>query len=127
MEKRLRAIESSCARALVIVSCFAALAIGSEVADAAEYNQRPFLGAGQNAKVQRAISGGRSVVGQQNGAGNNVINPNKTVVNTDCGKLSVGGVKTTGKPGERLPRENITVVKEVINAPTNCGVRSRTR
>lgn len=127
MKKSSNAIESGLVRTLVIAGCFAALAVGSEAADAAEYNQRPFLGAGQNAKVQRAISGGRSTIGQQNGAGNNVINPNKTVVNTDCGKLSVGGVKTTGKPGERLPRENITVVKEVINAPTNCGARSRAR
>jgi len=127
MKKSLSAIESRLARALVIASCFAALAVGSQVAEAAEYNQRPFLGSGQNAKVQRAISGGRSTVGQQKGVGGNVINPNKTVVNTDCGKLSVGGVKTTGKPGERLPRENITVVKEVINAPTNCGAKSRAR
>lgn len=127
MMKTSHAIGRNIARIVVLAGGIAAFVATDLTASAAEYNQRPFLGSGQNAKVQRAISGGRSIVGQQKGAGGNVINPNKTVVNTDCGKLSVGGVKTTGKPGERLPRENITVVKEVINAPTNCGAKSRAR
>ena len=127
MTKTFCSLERNIARIVMLACGVVAFIVTDQTVSAAEYNQRPFLGAGQNAKVQRAISGSRSTIGQQNGAGNNVINPNKTVVNTDCGKLSVGGVKTTGKPGERLPRENITVVKEVINAPTNCGAKSRAR
>lgn len=97
--------------------------------DAKEYNQRPFLSPEHNSKVQRAITHGRTEKFRQEdaveGEVGKVLNPNKTITNTGCGKLKIGGVTTTGKRGERVPRENITVVRNVINAPINCNVRSR--
>ena len=96
---------------------------------AKEYNQRPFLAPEHNSRVQRAITHGRTEKFRQKDAAeeevDKVLNPNKTITNTGCGKLKVGGVTTSGKRGERVPRENITVVRNVINAPINCNVRSR--
>lgn len=98
-------------------------------AAAKEYNQRPFLAPDYNSRVQRAVTHGRTEKHRQQdsaeGEVGNVVNPNATVTNTGCGKLKVGGVTTTGKRGERAPRENITVVGKVINAPVNCNVRTR--
>jgi hypothetical protein len=106
--------------------------IGSSVtspASAKEYNKRPFLAPDYNSRVQRAVTHGRTEKFRQQDAVEdevgNVLNPNKIVTNTGCGKLKVGGVTTSGKRGERVPRENITVVGEVINAPVNCNVRTR--
>jgi hypothetical protein len=101
---------------------------GAEQALAAgkEYNQRPFLAPGESAKVQRVISRGRSMQGNQAGVdGEAAINPNQSIVNTGCGKLSVGNVQTSDRPGARAPRENIVVAREIINAPINCGTRGR--
>lgn len=96
---------------------------------AKEYNKRPFLAPEHNSRVQRAVTHGRTEKFRQQeaveGQVGNVLNPNKVITNTGCGKLKVGGVQTTGKRGERVPRENITVVGEVINAPVNCNVRTR--
>jgi hypothetical protein len=110
----------------------APLAIGSVAttpASAKEYNKRPFLAPDYNSRVQRAVTHGRTEKFRQKDAVEeevgNVLNPNKIVTNTGCGKLKVGGVTTSGKRGERVPRENITVVGEVINAPVNCNVRTR--
>ncbi len=98
-------------------------------AAAKEYNKRPFLAPDYNSRVQRAITHGRTEKFRQQEAVEdevgNVLNPNKIVTHTGCGKLKVGGVTTSGKRGERVPRENITVVGEVINAPVNCNVRTR--
>jgi hypothetical protein len=93
---------------------------------AKEYNQRPFLAPGESAKVQRVISQGRAAQGHQFGlGGDSVGGPNASIVNTDCGKLSVGNVETSGRAGQRPPRENIVIAREIINAPINCGTRSR--
>lgn len=96
---------------------------------AKEYNKRPFLAPDYNSRVQRAVTHGRTEKFRQKdaveGEVGNVLNPNKIITHTGCGKLKVGGVQTTGKRGERVPRENITVVGEVINAPVNCNVRTR--
>jgi hypothetical protein len=102
------------------------VAVGLDVAAAKEYNQRPFLAPGESAKVQRVISSGRAMQGNQAGVdGGQAINPNQSIVNTGCGKLSVGNVETSNRPGQRMPRENIVVAREIINAPINCGTRGR--
>lgn len=91
-----------------------------------EYNQRLTLDPGQQAKVQRVIVNGRTLPARQEREVSDEVDgkfPNGTVVNTGCGKLSIGNVETTGRPGERLPRENIVVVRDVINVPGNCGTR----
>lgn len=107
------------------------IAMASEV-DAKEYNERPFVEPRFNSKIQRVISNGRTQQFRtQDDAETqvkdniNTLNPNSRITNTGCGKLKVGGVTTTGRRGERAPRENITVVGDVINAPVNCGVRRR--
>jgi len=95
---------------------------------AKEYNQRPFLAPSESSKVQRVISSGRAMQGHQFGLGEGeegTSNPNASIVNTDCGKLSVGNVETTGRAGQRPPRENIVIAREIINAPINCGTRGR--
>lgn len=104
------------------------LALGGAAIPAAakEYNQRPFLAPGESAKVQRVISSGRAAQGHQFGLGEEAPkNPNASIVNTDCGKLAVGNVETTGRAGQRPPRENIVIAREIINAPINCGTRGR--
>jgi len=103
---------------------FALVAV-AETPRAEEYNQRPFLAPQQMSKIQRVISHGRTEQARQEEALGN--NPNQSIVNTGCGELSFGNVQTTGRPGERAPRENIVIAREVINAPINCGTRSRTR
>jgi hypothetical protein len=99
---------------------------GSALAAGKEYNQRPFLAPGESAKVQRVISGGRAMQGNQAGVDveGGANNPNRSIVNTGCGKLSVGNVETSGRRGAR-PQENIVVAREIINAPINCGTRGR--
>ncbi len=98
---------------------------GTAHAASKEYNQRPFLAPGESAKVQRVISSGRAMQGNQAGvdagSGNN---PNQSIVNTGCGELSVGNVQTSGRRGERV-QDNIVVAREIINAPINCGTRGR--
>ena len=101
------------------------LTLTAQVARAEEYNQRPFLGPGEMSKVQRVISHGRAERFRQEGTGDAIGGPNASIVNTGCGKLSVGNVETTGRPGERLPKENIVIAREIINAPINCGTRGR--
>jgi hypothetical protein len=103
--------------------------VGTAPAEAKEYNKRPFLAPDYNSRVQRAVTHGRTEKFRQKDAAeeqvNKALNPNAIVTNTGCGKLKVGGVTTSGKRGERVPRENITVVGQVINAPVNCNVRDR--
>ncbi|MCB1885211.1 MAG: hypothetical protein KDG89_14635 [Geminicoccaceae bacterium] len=107
----------------------AALAAGDVAAK--EYNQRTTLDPGKMAKIQRVVTHGRTEGARQEegtkGIAGQANNPNSTIVNTGCGDLSFGNVKTTGRPGERTPRENIVVAREVINAPINCGTRGRQR
>lgn len=110
---------------LVALGLFSAGA-DSAHAGGTEYNQRPFLAPGESAKVQRVISGGRAMQGNQAGvdAESGATNPNKSIVNTGCGELSVGNVQTSGRRGERV-QDNIVVAREIINAPINCGTRGR--
>jgi hypothetical protein len=127
-----------CSGQRFLQAAFLALAFGlaapaivgpSTPAAAKEYNKRPFLAPDYNSRVQRAVTHGRTEKFRQQDAVEeevgNVLNPNKIITNTGCGKLKVGGVTTSGQRGERVPRENITVVGEVINAPVNCNVRTR--
>ena len=109
--------------ALKIVALGLGLAILSEAPRAEDYNQRPFLAPGQMSKIQRVISHGRTEQTRQESSLSN--NPNQSVVNTGCGELSVGNVRTTGRAGERAPRDNIVIAREIINAPINCGTRGR--
>ena len=97
----------------------------SGTAAAKEYNRREDISPEVQSKLQRTLakSRGRSVEsGEDGGRGAGVRGD---IVNTGCGKLSVGNVETTGRPGERLPRENIVIAREIINAPINCGTRGR--
>ncbi len=114
----------------VLTSLALGLALGLlahvETPRAEDYNQRPFLAPGQMSKVQRVVAGGRAMQGNQAGVdGDSLISPNQSIVNTGCGELSVGNVRTTGRAGERAPRENLVVAREIINAPINCGTRGR--
>lgn len=116
---------------LLALPMLVALGLSSVGADSAhagnkEYNQRPFLAPGESAKVQRVISSGRAMQGNQAGvdAGGGSNNPNQSIVNTGCGELSVGNVRTSGRRGERV-QDNIVVAREIINAPINCGTRGR--
>ena len=116
---------------LLALPTLLALGLLSASADSAhaagkEYNQRPFLAPGESAKVQRVISSGRAMQGNQAGvdSGSGANNPNRSIVNTGCGKLSVGNVETSGRRGAR-PQDNIVVAREIINAPINCGTRGR--
>jgi hypothetical protein len=103
-----------------------ALVASGEPPRAEDYNQRPFLAPGQMSKVQRVVAGGRAMQGNQAGVdGDSLISPNQSIVNTGCGELSVGNVRTTGRAGERAPRDNVVVAREIINAPINCGTRGR--
>ena len=111
---------------LVVAGLVTVVGSTSSPAAAKEYNQRPFLAPGESAKVQRVISSGRAAQGHQFGlGGEGSSSPNASIVNTDCGKLSVGNVETTGRAGQRPPRENIVIAREIINAPINCGTRGR--
>ncbi len=113
-------------RMLTAAALMAAVLAANGPTRAEEYNQRPFLGPGEMSKVQRVISHGRAERFRQEGVADSVgTGPNASIVNTGCGKLSVGNVETTGRPGERLPRENIVIAREIINAPINCGTRGR--
>lgn len=116
---------------LLVVPLLVALSLLGASADSAhaagkEYNQRPFLAPGESAKVQRVISSGRAMQGSQAGvdAESGANNPNRSIVNTGCGELSVGNVQTSGRRGERV-QDNIVVAREIINAPINCGTRGR--
>ncbi len=113
-------------RLLTITTLALTLLATAQGVRADEYNQRPFLAPGEMSKVQRVISHGRAERFRQEGAADSVGGgPNASIVNTGCGQLSVGNVETTGRPGERLPKENIVVAREIINAPINCGTRGR--
>jgi hypothetical protein len=109
-------------KVITIMALGLGVALLSEAPRAEDYNQRPFLAPQQMSKIQRVISHGRTAqTRQESGLGN----PNQSVVNTGCGELSVGNVETTGRPGERAPKENIVIAREIINAPINCGTRGR--
>jgi hypothetical protein len=109
-------------KVITIVALGLGVALLSEAPRAEDYNQRPFLAPQQMSKIQRVISHGRT---EQTRQESGLSNPNQSVVNTGCGELSVGNVRTTGRAGERAPKENIVIAREIINAPINCGTRGR--
>jgi hypothetical protein len=88
---------------------------------AKEPNQRPFLAPEYQVKVQRTIARGRRM---QTGGGEEeeggAIRPGQDVVQTGCGALQLGNVSGSPRPGQRAPRENIVVARDVINAPLGC-------
>jgi hypothetical protein len=87
---------------------------------AKEPNQRPFLAPEYQVKVQRTIARGRRM---QTGGGEEeggAVRPGQDVVQTGCGALQLGNVSGSPRPGQRAPRENIVVARDVINAPLGC-------
>ncbi len=85
-------------------------------AHAAEYNKRPFLDSGKQAKVKRAVANGMLVTAQGEATASRFSN----ITNTNCGKLEVGNVKDTS---HGVPRDVIVVTGDVINVAQNCGVK----
>ena len=97
------------------------LGIGAGAALAKEPNQRPFLAPEYQVKVQRTIARGRRM--QTGGGGEEdggAVRPGQDVVQTGCGALQLGNVSGSPRPGQRAPRENIVVARDVINAPLGC-------
>jgi hypothetical protein len=96
---------------------FLLLAIGlvATQAQAAEYNKRPFLDSGKQAKVERAIANGMLVTAQGQATASRFSN----ITNTNCGKLEVGNVKDTS---HGVPKDVIVVTGDVINVAQNCGL-----
>ena len=99
------------------------LGIGAGAALAKEPNQRPFLAPEYQVKVQRTIARGRRMQtggggGDEEGGG--AVRPGQDVVQTGCGALQLGNVSGSPRPGQRAPRENIVVARDVINAPLGC-------
>jgi hypothetical protein len=95
--------------------------LGGGAALAKEPNQRPFLAPEHQVKVQRTIARGRRM--QTGGGGEEdggVVRPGQDVVQTGCGALQLGNVSGSPRPGQRAPRENIVVARDVINAPLGC-------
>ena len=84
-------------------------------AHAAEYNKRPFLESGKQAKVERAIANGMLVTAQGEATASRFSN----ITNTSCGKLEVGNVKNTSRG---VPKDVIVVTGDVINVAQNCGL-----
>jgi hypothetical protein len=115
-----------CRLAVAIVLGVSTVANDASAAGGKEYNQRSSLDPAQWAKVQRVIVSGRTAGARQEqtiSETGDEATADGDIVNTGCGKLSFGNVEATGRPGQRLPRENIVVVRDVINAPINCGAR----
>jgi hypothetical protein len=93
-----------------------AAALVTTQAHAVEYNKRPFLDSGKQAKVESAIAKGMLVSAQRQATASRFSN----ITNTSCGKLEVGNVKDTSRG---VPRDVIVVTGDVINVAQNCGVK----
>lgn len=86
------------------------LMIGSlNHASAKEFNQRPHLDPGSQAKVNSVIANGH----RMRGVGANNFG---RITNQGCGGLSIGDVGES----TRAPRELIIVARDIININTNC-------
>jgi hypothetical protein len=78
---------------------------------AKEYNKRPHLDPGSQAKVNAVIASG--IKDRPFG-----VDPSGgDITNTGCGGLQVGPTETSGRP----PREVIIVAKDIINVTKNCS------
>ena len=93
---------------------FTAIALGLMAgslngASAKEFNQRPHLDPGSQAKVNSVIAGGwrKRSAGPKNFG---------RITNEGCGGLTVGDSSDSKRP----PREVIIVVREIINISKNC-------
>ena len=86
------------------------LMIGStNVVSAKEFNQRPHLDPGSQAKVSSVLAQGFRMRGT---ARKNF----GRITNHGCGGLNVGVVSDSTRP----PREIIIVARDIINVNTNC-------
>jgi len=96
-------------------AAFLVLSTGLTLASAAgvsakEYNKRPHLDPGSQAKVSSVIASG--LKDRSSGTGTS-----GDITNTGCGGLQVGPTETSGRP----PREVIIVAKDIINVTKNCS------
>jgi len=86
------------------------LVLGSLVqASAKEYNQRPHLAPGSQAKVNAVIAEGRRQSASEPGNFGRIRNDG-------CSDLNIGTVSDSKRP----PREVIIVAREIINVNRNC-------
>jgi hypothetical protein len=97
-----------------IVTGFAAIALvmmigATNGVSAKEYNKRPHLDPGSQAKVNSVIAKGRRMRGTDGGNF-------RRITNQGCGGLTVGAIGDTARP----PREVIIVARDIININTNC-------
>lgn len=76
---------------------------------AKEFNQRPHLDPGSQAKVNAVIAGGRKDRASD-------LSPNRRIINRGCGNLIVGNSNDSKRP----PREVIIVARDIINVGGNC-------
>jgi hypothetical protein len=76
---------------------------------AKEYNKRPHLDPGSQAKVNSVIAKGHRLRGTR---GSNF----RRITNQGCGGLTIGAIGDTTRP----PREVIIVARDIININTNC-------
>jgi hypothetical protein len=85
-----------------------------------EYNQRQFLGPSQQVKVQQVIARSRLHSGGGGSLAGGGLKPGRDLMQVGCGSLQLGNVAATGRPGERGPRQNIVVARDVINVASGC-------
>ncbi len=76
---------------------------------AKEYNKRPHLDPGSQAKVNSVIASGYRIRGE---ARRNF----GRISNEGCGGITIGAVPDSTRP----PREVIIVARDIINVNTNC-------
>jgi len=76
---------------------------------AKEYNQRPHLDPGSQAKVNSVIAGNLKDRTSD-------TDQSDSSINNSCGDLKIGNVDDSKRP----PREIIIVAKDIINVGSNC-------
>ena len=81
-------------------------------ASAKEFNQRPHLDPGSQAKVNSVIASGR----RWRSAETNIFG---RITNQGCGGLTIGDSRDP-KDSKRPPREVIIVARDIINISKNC-------
>lgn len=107
---------------LLLAATLAPALLPPAPATAREYNIRPFLAPEHQVKIQTVIARGRRMQAGGDDSGSINLNPSKDVVSTGCGALRVGNIDTgAARPGQRLPRENIIVARDIINTTLGCG------
>lgn len=92
-----------------IICCAACLVAVAGSSWAAEINKREGLDPNAQAKVNSALAQSYMTQGKFQSLGNQ----------SDCGSVQIGNV--TQRPGQRAPRDVITVVKgDVVNVAKGC-------